>query len=554
MIPKIIHYCWFGGNALPKNYSKFIEEWKELNPEYEIMRWDESNCPMDSFYMQNAYKHQNWANMSNLMRLMALANYGGIYLDTDMKVLKPLDSLLEHECFLGFEEDGSNGSMLVVNNAILGAVKGHFLLQQLIDTLLNKFSGVEEAHLSSPRLVTEVLQEHYGLKDYGFQKLQDITLYPIETFYPIKYYESYRLKSLNLADYPDAYTIHFWGRSWWTHETMINVIDGKDEYIFSLKEEVKRLNAHVLEIQKNNEQSSPDLNTISDKLNHILNLYDSFEQRLHEVRNSQTSNETILKEFSSSLPAQIESRFSLIQPEFQGLKEQFHLFHTEQNKSFESFKNYFSSVDQRFDSINGTHEQFSKKLENIETQFQLNNKNIEENRSILFNDLKEYNNQQYAETNQKLTEIKEDRTILTDQLNTIKESLISQSIKHYEDYCKKTSDQFASLNETISKNNNATQLTMNNHEHAIFEANQLIKTNQLSTQAVANSLKDSQEEYALFHEKIYSSLSDWNLKNEYNQQDLRNEFNEKIIQLQENLTGFATTIDSQKKEIAEYQD
>ena len=107
MIPKIIHYCWFGNKKIPKDFQKYIEGWKKLSPDYEIKEWNEQNFPFQkSLYCRQAYKAQKWAFVTDYARFRILYEYGGIYLDTDVELIKPLDSLLE-EC----EKAGIQGFM-----------------------------------------------------------------------------------------------------------------------------------------------------------------------------------------------------------------------------------------------------------------------------------------------------------------------------------------------------------------------------------------------------------------------------------------------------------
>ena len=104
MIPKIIHYCWFGGNELPENMRRCMESWKKYCPDYEIRRWDESNYDFNRIsYSSEAYQVQKWGFVTDAIRLDVVYRYGGIYLDTDVELLKPLDDLLEHSAFFGFE-------------------------------------------------------------------------------------------------------------------------------------------------------------------------------------------------------------------------------------------------------------------------------------------------------------------------------------------------------------------------------------------------------------------------------------------------------------------
>ena len=106
MIPKIIHYCWFGGNPLPELAKKCIASWKLYCPDYEIKEWNESNFDLNYCdYVREAYDSKNWAFVSDVARLYALVTEGGIYMDTDVEVIKPLDNLLKYHAVSGFETE-----------------------------------------------------------------------------------------------------------------------------------------------------------------------------------------------------------------------------------------------------------------------------------------------------------------------------------------------------------------------------------------------------------------------------------------------------------------
>src|SRR5690606_17129379 len=100
MIPKIIHYCWFGGNPLPPLAVKCIASWKKYLPEYEIIEWNENNFPIEDFlFTRQSLEHRKYAFISDVARLYALDKMGGVYMDTDVEVLKPLDPFLHHAAF-----------------------------------------------------------------------------------------------------------------------------------------------------------------------------------------------------------------------------------------------------------------------------------------------------------------------------------------------------------------------------------------------------------------------------------------------------------------------
>ena len=106
MIPKVIHYCWFGGNPLPELAQKCIASWKKYCPDYEIKEWNESNFDLNCCdYVREAYEAKKWAFVSDVARLYAMVHEGGIYMDTDVEVIAPLDSLLQYHAVSGFETE-----------------------------------------------------------------------------------------------------------------------------------------------------------------------------------------------------------------------------------------------------------------------------------------------------------------------------------------------------------------------------------------------------------------------------------------------------------------
>ncbi|TWI83675.1 alpha 1,4-glycosyltransferase [Lacibacter cauensis] len=264
MIPKIIHYCWFGDTPLNDEYKEYINEWRRFNPDFKIKEWNNNNIPSYIPYLETSINKKNWANASNYIRLYALRTEGGIYMDTDMKILGPLDILLNYHCFLGFESGNFGNEDYWVNNAIVGAIPNHEFIKDCEKTLLEKFDGTEKANLSAPHLVTEILKQKYSLAKYGEQLLADIMLFEKEVFYPLPYEKAYLRKNSSEWELTSkTIAIHMWGRSWFTQEMSIDLID----YYQKLKTEQQNIN---VSIQKRLDESEANLEVKTNELNSIL--------------------------------------------------------------------------------------------------------------------------------------------------------------------------------------------------------------------------------------------------------------------------------------------
>ena len=130
MIPKMIHYCWFGGKPLPKDVLDCIKTWEKYCPDYEIKRWDESNFDVNSHpFMKAAYEAKAWAFVSDYARLKVIYDNGGIYLDTDVELLKKPDFLLENQCYIGIQQPES----LCTTGLGFGAQKSSPVVQKMME-------------------------------------------------------------------------------------------------------------------------------------------------------------------------------------------------------------------------------------------------------------------------------------------------------------------------------------------------------------------------------------------------------------------------------------
>ena len=208
MVPKIIHYCWFGHGEYSPEIRMCFASWKKYCPDWEIRLWDESNSPMNVQWVKDAYKHQKYAFVADYVRFWVLYNYGGVYLDTDMLLVKPLDSFLHHSVFLG-REDAFNVSM-----GIIGSVCHSDFCKMCLS-----YYDAMDFKLVSPPIITRVITPHlfqYGLsEDDCTQSLSnDIVVYKSEFFYPIHYSTQFELSSISEYIKEDTIAVHLWNKSW----------------------------------------------------------------------------------------------------------------------------------------------------------------------------------------------------------------------------------------------------------------------------------------------------------------------------------------------------
>ncbi|WP_026558786.1 capsular polysaccharide synthesis protein [Bacillus sp. J37] len=206
-IPKIIHYCWFGGKEKPEIVKKFIASWENKLSGYEIKEWDENNFDISSNnYVKEAYDSGKFAFVSDYARVYALYHFGGIYLDTDVEVFKPFDDLLHHESFWGFEQEN------YIATSTIGAEKRNKLIKLFLDSYDEKNFLKEDGSyndLTNVAIVTEILKNK-GLKMNGqYQELEGLGV-----FYPQTYFSPYDYINCRNFNSEYTYTMHHFYKSW----------------------------------------------------------------------------------------------------------------------------------------------------------------------------------------------------------------------------------------------------------------------------------------------------------------------------------------------------
>lgn len=210
MIPKKLHYVWLGNNSKPNLMDICINSWREKLPDYEIIEWNENNL---NFYeeieknpfLKECYKRKLWAFLSDYFRMKVLYENGGVYLDTDMQIVKRLDNFLNDDFFIGMEKIG------VISAGIIGVVPHHPLVKEILDFYEERIWT--EPIYTIPDIITKVLTEKYkfdfseGITEIANEKIK---LYPPQYFYPYYFTEEFHYSKIT----SDTYGIHWWGKSW----------------------------------------------------------------------------------------------------------------------------------------------------------------------------------------------------------------------------------------------------------------------------------------------------------------------------------------------------
>ena len=183
-IPKIIHYCWFGPKEIPEMEKACIESWSKILPEYKIMFWNEKNFNISEIpYVKEAYENKKFAFVSDYVRMHALYTFGGVYFDTDVEVIKTLDSFLDNKAFIGFE------NRTMVGTGIIGAEKNSSLFKKMLD-YYNEHHFVDSNGnidtTTNVQIITRILTEQVFEPRNSEQNLPEIHIYERDIFCPKK--------------------------------------------------------------------------------------------------------------------------------------------------------------------------------------------------------------------------------------------------------------------------------------------------------------------------------------------------------------------------------
>lgn len=223
LIPKIIHYMWLGGKPIPNNLKKCIDSWREVCPDYEIIEWNESNYDINKHtYMKQAYENKAYGFVPDYARLDILYNYGGFYLDTDVRLIKSLDLLRNQEAFVGVEK------WQVLNfGGCSGAVKGHPMIKKFLDARQNIFyideNGNQNKNTCGFYDTKVAINAGYKLNG-NTQCINGMNIYGYDYFHPYDYMSGTLNETINTR------SIHYFNGGWLDDDMKIQNDRTKQKY------------------------------------------------------------------------------------------------------------------------------------------------------------------------------------------------------------------------------------------------------------------------------------------------------------------------------------
>lgn len=210
MIPKKIHYCWFGRGEKPKLAQKCIASWKKYMPDYEIIEWNEDNFDVNmNAYTKMCYEQKKYAFLSDYIRLIVVEQHGGIYFDTDVEAVRNFDDLLDCSAFFGFETEKYANT-----GEGFGSEPGNRIVKQMIQEYAPLLDG-QHGTIGCPHLNTDALLKFGLIQNGQKQELSDAIVYPPDFFNPYDDPTGILTKTAN------TYSIHWYGKSWMDKKTVL---------------------------------------------------------------------------------------------------------------------------------------------------------------------------------------------------------------------------------------------------------------------------------------------------------------------------------------------
>lgn len=208
MIPKVIHYIWFGGKPLPELAQRCIASWRKYLPDYDIKRWDETNFDINIIpYTQEAAQAKKWAFVSDYARFWILYHYGGVYFDTDVEVIRPMDDILANGAYMGCER-GDIAEGITINPGLGFACEAKSdALKALLDEYNYRHFDPNNIDITIVGYTTEYFSTRGFKNEVAIQQVDEFTIYPKEYFCPA-------LLNLEKNITQNTRTIHHYAATW----------------------------------------------------------------------------------------------------------------------------------------------------------------------------------------------------------------------------------------------------------------------------------------------------------------------------------------------------
>ncbi len=247
MIPKKIHYCWFGKKPLPKLAKKCMASWKKYCPDYEIIKWNEHNFDINyCSYTKEAYEMGKYAFVSDVARLYALVNQGGIYMDFDVEIIRPIDAFLKYKAFSGFETDD------IIQTGIMACEQNFNLFKECLleyeQLHFIKKDGSFDITPNTYRITNTCVK--YGLQlNNTEQNIKNCLIFPKDYFCP----KNYNIQKLIITE--NTYSIHHFYGSWYTlqmktYNLLVKIFG--DKFVKFIVDILKKLNIKNEQNEKTN--------------------------------------------------------------------------------------------------------------------------------------------------------------------------------------------------------------------------------------------------------------------------------------------------------------
>ena len=223
MIPKTIHYCWFGHGKFTPEIDRCIASWRKYCPDWEIRLWNEENSPMEIKWVKDAYENRYYAFVADYVRFYALYKYGGVYLDTDMLLIRPIDDLLNERMFIGRERpDRASFGIIAMSSG-----------EEFCKMCLDEYDAIvfNPEKLRTINEIVTLLLRKYGFEDVNENQTltNGLTVFRTAYFYPVRTVDKYKVEDLFEPPYggfvksnEPTYAIHLWNKLWGNEWEMFN--------------------------------------------------------------------------------------------------------------------------------------------------------------------------------------------------------------------------------------------------------------------------------------------------------------------------------------------